>query len=57
MLAAVAIALFVAPAASASWGVSRVGAVQAVVKAVVKADVTIAAVADAATDAIAGRCR
>lgn len=38
MLAAVATALFVAPAASASWGVSRVGAVEAVVKAVTKAN-------------------
>lgn len=34
MLAASALALFAAPAASASWGVSRVAAVRAVVRAV-----------------------
>jgi hypothetical protein len=34
MLAAAALALFIAPAASGSWGVSRVAAVQAVVRAV-----------------------
>jgi hypothetical protein len=38
MLAATAIALAAAPTASASWGVSRVGAVQAVVKSVMKAN-------------------
>jgi hypothetical protein len=38
MLAASALLLIGAPSASASWGVSRVGAVQAVVKAVTKAN-------------------
>jgi hypothetical protein len=38
MLAATALALAAAPTASASWGVSRVAAVQAVVKAVMKAN-------------------
>jgi hypothetical protein len=38
MLAAAALALLAAPGASASWGVSRVAAVQAVVRAVTKAN-------------------
>lgn len=38
MLAAAVLLLFVAPGASASWGVSRVAAVQAVARAVTKAN-------------------
>ena len=59
MLAAAATALFVAPAASASWGVSRVGAVEAVVKAVTKANpiMTDAKYAPAESRRAAGRYR